>query len=63
MMCSLARLDNDTIEAVKSLEKDIGKTILAYSCGEANPAALQDEELNKIKEVETKLGLALVAVG
>ena len=62
MMCSLARLDNDRLETVRSLEKELGKTILAYSCGDADPAQLKDDELNKIREAEKELGLSLVAV-
>jgi hypothetical protein len=62
MMCSLAKLEADKLEAIQALEKKLGKTLLAFSCGEAKPAALQDAELDKIKEVEGGLGLSLVAV-
>jgi hypothetical protein len=62
MMCSLAKLETDKLDAVKGLENELGKTLLAFSCGEAKPAELKEEELARIKEVEGNLGLSLVAV-
>jgi len=62
MLCSLASLDNDRVNAIQSLEKKIGKTLLAFSCKEMKIDTLKDEEIAQIKEAEHKLGVSLVAV-
>jgi len=62
MLCSLASLDNDRVNAIQSLEKKIGKTLLAFSCKEMKIDTLKDEEIAQIKEAEHKSGLSLVAV-
>jgi hypothetical protein len=62
MLCSLASLDKEKINTIQSLEKKIGKTLLAFSCKEMKIDALKDEEIAQIKEAEKRLGLSLVAV-
>ena len=62
MLCTFASLDGAKLEAVQSLEKKLGKTILAFSCKDISIVSLQEDEISKIKEAEKKLGLALVAV-
>jgi hypothetical protein len=61
-MCSYARLDGGQLEAVQSLEKKMGKVLLAFSCKDVNAEALSEEELAELRKGEEKLGLALVAV-
>jgi hypothetical protein len=63
MLCNLGELSTNEREAVESLEEELGKTILAFRCNiNANPAELTEGELNRIREVEDKLNLSLVAV-
>ncbi len=63
MLCSLAtKVNEDMIAAISTLEKDLGKTLLAFQCHDLKPSELSDAELQRIKEVETKLGISLVAV-
>jgi hypothetical protein len=62
MLCSLASLDKEKVNAIQSLEKKIGKTLLAFSCREMKIEALKDEEIAQIREAEQRLGLSLVAV-
>ena len=63
MLCSLAtKINEETIAAISTLEKDLGKTLLAFQCHDLKPSELSDAELQRIKEVETKLGISLVAV-
>jgi hypothetical protein len=62
MLCALSKLDEEKIESIKSTEKQIGKTLLAFSCYEAPPETLSAEELAAVKEAERKLGVVLVAV-
>ena len=62
MMCSLANLEQEKLNAVLALEKELGRTLLAFSCADLNPAPISEQELNKIKAAEQKLGVSLVAV-
>lgn len=63
MLCSLSnKLDSGTLESVQNLEKELGKTLLVYSCHEAKPSVLKDEELEKIRSLENRLSVSLVAV-
>jgi len=63
MLCSLStKIKPETLHAIQSLEKELGKTLLAFSCHDLKPAELKHEELARIKEMENKLGLSLVAV-
>ena len=62
MLCSLASLDKEKVEAIQALEKKMGKTMLAFSCRDLKPDSLKDDEIAQIKEAESRLGLSLVAV-
>lgn len=63
MICTLGKLDKGEQEAVESLEKELGKTVLAFRCDlNAKPTALTEAELNQIQAVEDKHELSLVAV-
>jgi hypothetical protein len=62
MMCGLTRLDEGKLATIKSVEKNIGKTILAYECHDIKPAELSKDELAQLTETEKKLGVVLVAV-
>lgn len=63
MLCSLSNTVNESaLQTIQKLEKDLGKTLLAFSCHNLNPSSLSDEELQKVQEVEKNLGVSLVAV-
>ncbi len=62
MICSLSQLDGTGLDQVKSAEKKMGKTLLAYSCYETKPEELSASEIEQIRELEKKLGILLVAV-
>ena len=62
MMCSLASLEAKNLKAIQSLERDLGKPLLAFSCHDVRAAALKDDQLAKIRKLEAKLGVYLVAV-
>ncbi len=63
MICSLAsKVEETTLQTIKDLEKDLGKTLLAFSCHDCNASALSADELQKVQEVEKKLSISLVAV-
>ena len=62
MLCSLSKLDKEKIKSIESVEKKIGKTVLAFSCHDTPPAKLTQEEIAILGETEKKLGVVLVAV-
>jgi len=62
MLCSLSRLEEQVLEKIQSLEKEIGQPILAFSCHETAPALLDADRLDKVQTLEKQLGLSLVAV-
>lgn len=60
MICmGYASISPEQVEKVKTLEKEMGVTLLAY----AKPAysTLKDADLKKIQALEKDLGLSLVA--
>jgi hypothetical protein len=62
-MCSISTtVKDDSLKAIQDLEKELGKTLLAYSCHKLKPAGLDKDDLSKITDLEKKLGVVLVAV-
>lgn len=63
MLCTIATdINDDTLQAINNLEKDLGKNLLAFKCHDLKPSMLSSEELSKVEEIEKKLGVSLVAV-
>jgi hypothetical protein len=64
MLCNLStKLGSEDIVAINALEKELGTPLLAFSCGaDLKPAVVTGDQLAKIKTLEGKLGLSLVAV-
>lgn len=63
MLCSIAaNLGAGELGEIGSLEKDLHTTLLAFACHPLEPADLGPEELTRVKALEDKLGVALVAV-
>lgn len=63
MLCSLAtKMTADTIKVITDLERDMGKTLLAFQCHNLKPSELNESELQKIMEIESRLGISIVAV-
>ena len=53
-------VDKKGLAEIQALEKDLGNTLIAYYTP-PQPANLSDEKLAKIKELEKKLCVRLVA--
>lgn len=84
MLCAIARnLEDGQVEEIRGLERDLGLTVVAFSCRSVDPAreeklrkieaelgpSLQtdpaepsEEQLASIRELEARMGLALLAV-
>lgn len=53
-------IDKNGLAEIEALEKELGKTLIAFSTP-PQPANLSDEKLARIKELEKKLCVRLVA--
>ena len=53
-------IDNNGLAEIQALEKELGNTLIAFSTP-PQPANLSDDKLSKIKELEKKLCVRLVA--
>ena len=62
MLCSLSNLKPKDLETIKSMESELGQTLLAFSCKDIKVSAVDADKLAKIQELENRLGLSLVAV-
>jgi hypothetical protein len=63
MLCSLAtKLDQGQITEIETLAQDMGTPILAFACHQLDAAPLDAAQVDRLKALEDKLGVALVAV-
>ncbi len=62
MLCSYPSLDGNKLDSLQHLEKELGRTLLAYNCQQMEPARLTAEELERIQTLEKDLGVVIVAL-
>ena len=63
MLCSLAtKLDQGQLAEISSLEGELGTPILAFACHQLDAAPIDAAQIDRIKALEDRLGVALVAV-
>jgi len=62
LICSYPSLDGEKLDSLQHLEKELGRTLLAYSCHQMEPAQLTPEELERIQSLEKDLGVVIVAL-
>jgi hypothetical protein len=62
MMYTLAHLEKDKLADIQSLEKTLGKTLVAFAPKDVKFIPLKDDEISRIQQVEKKLNISLVAV-
>lgn len=63
MLCSLAtKLGQGQLAEISSLEEDLGTPLLAFACHQMDAAPMDAAQIDRIKALEDKLGVALVAV-
>jgi hypothetical protein len=63
MFYSFASMDDDNLEALRALEKDIGRPLVALREVELPAARLGHGDLDRIRDLEQRLGVVLLAVG
>lgn len=62
MLYPLASLDSGKLDAIRDLETEIGAPLVALAEVDAQTAALPEDQLKKLKELEDALGVVLIAV-
>ncbi len=62
MICAYAGMEGKKLEALQRAEKDMGRTLLAFSCQDVKPASLSEEQVGRIKTLEKELGIVVVAL-
>lgn len=62
MLCSMSTLDTEKLKEIQKLEKELGKPLLAFSCHDIKSALLSEQDLEKIRTLENKLSLSLIAI-
>ena len=62
MLYTIAQLGTDKLADIQSLEKSMGKTLIALAPKDIRFAPLKEDEISRIKQAETKLNISLVAV-
>ena len=62
MLYSYAHLSADQLNAIQSLEKDVGQPLIAMSGQDLDAAPVDQSKLDRIRALEDELGIVLVAV-
>ncbi|HJP30051.1 MAG TPA: hypothetical protein QGF95_05800 [Candidatus Latescibacteria bacterium] len=62
MIYNVAQLSADQLRSLQFFESETGRTLIALSGIDAEPAPLNEEEVTRIQNLEKDLGLTLVAV-
>ena len=62
MVFTFATVAEDKLEAIRTLEAEIGAPLLAMAQVDVAPARLDRERLARIEALEKELGVVLVAV-
>lgn len=62
MLCAYSSLNEEQLNAIHTLEKDLGRQLLAFSCHDMKPAPLSEDDLGRIQKLEKELGIVLVAL-
>ena len=61
-VCGYSNLEESTLQRINDLEKNLGITLLAFSCDQLKTASLDPEQLKQLQSAESELGISLIAV-
>ncbi len=61
-MWTFSKLSKENMDAIGAAEGKLGVTLIAFSEEGTKYAALSDDAIKEVKELEKKLGLSLVAL-
>jgi hypothetical protein len=62
MLSSLSKLTLEQLGEIRKLEEELGKTLLSYSSYDVIAGGLSPLELERVRELEKKIGTVLIAV-
>ncbi len=62
MYYAYAKIEEDKLNAIKALESEIGRPLIAVQPVKLKPAEIDPPALNRVQDLERKLGVTLVAV-
>ncbi|MFP4392688.1 MAG: hypothetical protein ACOC3Y_02260 [Desulfohalobiaceae bacterium] len=63
MFCAISpKMSEQDLSAIQSLEQELDRPVLALTCQQTPPAQLTAEQVQKLQEMENKLGITLLAV-
>jgi hypothetical protein len=62
MLYSLSSLKAKDLKSIQKLEEELGSPLLAFSGVPADGAKISRDKLRKLRALEKKLGIVLVAV-
>ncbi|MEQ8601905.1 MAG: hypothetical protein RIB45_01200 [Marivibrio sp.] len=62
MYYAYANIEDDKLQAIKALESEIGRPLIAVEPVTLKPAEIDPPALSRVQELERTLGVTLVAV-
>ena len=62
MLCNYSSIDEVTLKEINDMEQSLGVKLLAFSCYDPSIANLDAEQLDKLQQLEGKIGARLVAI-
>ncbi|MFP4630433.1 MAG: hypothetical protein ACLFMQ_06870 [Desulfohalobiaceae bacterium] len=63
MLCAISpKMSEQDLSTIQSLEQELGRPVLALACQQTPPAQLTAEQVQKLQDMENKLGMTLLAV-
>ncbi len=57
-----SNVNESAVKTINGLEKELGKTLLAFKGYELKPTDLDKSQLEKVQQIEKDLGVSLVAI-
>ncbi|MBP5855977.1 hypothetical protein KAJ83_03085 [Marivibrio halodurans] len=62
MYYAYADIEGETLNAIKALEGEIGRPLIAVKPVALKPAEIEEPALDRLRALEARLGVTLVAV-
>ncbi|MBW2011180.1 MAG: hypothetical protein JRG68_04410 [Deltaproteobacteria bacterium] len=63
VICNFSKPSEGDLKEIQALEKELGKTLVAFACPDRKVTGLSEDQLKKIQDLEKKLGVVLMALG
>ncbi len=60
-VCGYSTIGKQQLETIDQVEKELGTTILAFSCYDVLAAQLSKEQFGRLRALEQGIGVSLIA--